>query len=61
MAITPLKLIRNCKNLVFQKIPHKFCMIGTKTLKISGQIAEKKELDVGSPPLKMGQNSLQQI
>ena len=39
MAITSLK------SMVFRKIEHKYCMIGTKLLKNGGEMGEKYELE----------------
>ena len=36
--------------MVFWKILHKCCMIGTKTFKIGGEMAKKNKLEVGNPP-----------
>ena len=38
---------------VFWKIQLKFCRIGNKPLKISGEKAKKNKLGVSNPPLKM--------
>ena len=37
------------KKLVFRKILHKCCRIGTKPFKINGEMAKKNKLEVGNP------------
>ena len=55
MAITPLQSLQMKKVWVFWKIQHKSRRISSKMYKIYGKMAEKNELKIGKPPLKMGQ------
>ena len=56
MAITPKNALdRKGKVAVFWKIWHKCCKIGSKMVKIDGEMAENNEIEVCTTPLIMGQ------